>query len=79
MNHKYVIYKSFSVWPSQDEIYFEHVELGDEYACCVYLDGDGKIRDYDACYVIPEQVGEWLHENGYNVTQDTDGYWDWED
>ena len=73
----YIKYKDFVIYQSQDQIYFEHIEHGDEYACCVYLDGDGKIRDYDSCYVIPEQVGEWLHLNGYNVTQDTDGHWDW--
>ncbi len=56
----YIEYKDFTIYQSQEQIYFEHVEHGDEYACCIYLDGDGKIRDYDACYVIPEQVGEWL-------------------
>ena len=75
----YIEYKDFTIYQSQDQIYFEHIEHGDEYACCIYLGGDGKIRDHDGFCVIPEQVGEWLHLNGYNVTQDTDGYWDWED
>lgn len=77
MNHKYVMYKSFSVWPSQDQIYFEHNELGDEYACCVFLDkSTGKIFDYDSCAVIPEEVGDWLKFHDFNVVQDKDGLWD---
>lgn len=75
----YIEYKDFTIYQSQDQIYFEHIEQGEDYACCVYLDGGGKIHDYDMCYVMPKQVGEWLHLNGYNVTQDTDGHWDWED
>ena len=64
-------YEGYAVYISKQQIYFEHVELGDEDACCVFLEG-GRIYDYDGCFAIPNEVGQWLHKEGYNV------YWDGE-
>ena len=75
----YIEYKDFTIYQSQEQIYFEHIEYGEDDACCVYLDGAGNIYDYDMCYGIPDQVGEWLQLNDYNVARDTDGLWDLED
>lgn len=63
-----------------DRLYFEHVEYGEDRACCVELDDDGKIYDYDMCYTIPKPVGQWLFDNGYNVEYyqgESTGYWEY--
>jgi hypothetical protein len=57
-------------------LFFEHESYGEDDSCCVYLDEHGNIVDYDYCMVIPEAVGEWLEENGFNVEwDDEDGCW----
>lgn len=57
------------------QLYFEHKKYGDASCCLVYVDqwpeGDS-IYEMDLCGVMPEEVGEWLQQKGYNVVWDED-------
>ena len=64
-------YEGYGVYISKEQIYFEHEHLGEDDSCCVYLE-HGRIYDYDMCFAIPNEVGQWLHKNGYNVYFDVD-------
>ena len=69
-------YKSFGVYIGKDKIYFEHEDLGEDYSCCVFLE-NGRVYDYDMCFMMPHEVGQWLHKEGYNVYWDGE-MWDYE-
>lgn len=61
-------------------LYFEHIEHGEGRACCIELDENGDVYDYDMCSTIPNAVGQWLLKNGYNVEYRKDkygAYWDY--
>ena len=64
-------YKGYGVYIRKDKIYFEHEQLGEDDSCCVYLD-NGRIYDYDMCFAMPNEAGEWLSKEGYNVWFDGD-------
>lgn len=72
----------YDVTVMDDRIYFEHLDYGEDSACCVYLDDSGNIHDYDMCYTIPLSVGWWLKDHGYNVELVIDEHgewWNWTD
>ncbi len=69
-------YKDYGIYIKKEQIYFEHVNRGERDACCVFLEG-GRIYDYDGCFAIPNEVGQWLHKEGYNVYWDGE-MWDYE-
>lgn len=69
-------YKDYGVYIKKEHIYFEHVRRGDVDSCCVFLEG-GRIYDYDSCFAIPNEVGQWLSKEGYNVYWDGE-FWDHE-
>lgn len=67
---------SFEIYGDSDTLYFEHVLHGEDRAICIYLDEQTQdVVDYDMAACIPDQVGRWLEDNGYNV-QKEDGFWD---
>lgn len=57
----------FTIYVTNGGLYFEHDEHGEDYCACVYIDGARQIYDYDMCGVLPREVGQWLHDNSYNV------------
>jgi hypothetical protein len=59
----------------EDRLVFEHNTTGEDGGICFYLE-DKSIYDYDGAYCIPNRVGQWLKENGYNVFLDFDGMWE---
>ena len=69
-------YEGYGVYIKKDQIYFEHEHLGEDDSCCVYLE-HGRIYDYDMCFAMPNEVGQWLSKEGYNVYWDGD-FWDYD-
>ena len=69
-------YKDYGVYIKKEHIYFEHVRRGVVDSCCVFLE-HGRIYDYDGCFAIPNEVGQRLHKEGYNVYW-VGEFWDYE-
>ncbi len=70
----------YVVYGDNEQLYFEHGIHGEDRSCCIYLDEEGNIYDYDMCHTIPTPVGQWLRNNGYNVEYRRDkhgAYWDY--
>ena len=63
---------NYTAYISEDQIYFEHNKYGEDDSCCVYIKHN-RIYDYDMCYCIPREVGDFLYKRAYNV------YFDGED
>lgn len=63
--------KEFDVEISTSEQYgyFEHNELGDEYAGGLWFE-DNELVDFDGCGVLPIEVADAIIELGFKVNKD---------
>lgn len=48
--------------------WFEHKELGDECAGCLWFDENKNLIDYDGVYWLPTEVIEKFTALGYNMS-----------